>query len=163
MRQTFRLLSLCTSLLLACGGDDDTDDTPTPDPTTLTGTFTVEGNTYACEVTTQLFEATGEYSVLCQNDSAGLVQVTFKDEVSARRAQAFTIAKRNYVEHADPDVIDVSYFELGIGINADSKDDFDGEAVVAAEGSHHALMLTGVMLEDTDEINTLVVSAEIEF
>lgn len=160
-----QIFLISTFVLSACGGgDDDASTDPDPvDPADLTGTFDVLDMPYACEVTTQLFEATGEYSVLCQNDNAGLVQITFKDEASARRDQAFTITKRSFSSHPDADTIDVSYLELGVGINVDSEDDFAGAAAVAAQGDHHVLTLTDVLLEDSDGVNTQAVSATINF
>jgi len=54
----------------------------------FTGTFTAGDKTYTGKVSIQNFEATGQYSVLCQDDTdpndSKLIQFVFKDEASAR-------------------------------------------------------------------------------
>ncbi len=77
-----------------------------------TGTFTADGKTYTGKVSTQLFEATGQFSVLCQDDSdpndSRLIQFVFKNEASARAAGERKIA---YDQGKDqtPDEVSVTY------------------------------------------------------
>ena len=53
----------------------------------MTGTFTLGDNTYTGKVSKQNLEATGQFSVLCQDNKEPndpiLVQFVFKDEGSA--------------------------------------------------------------------------------
>ena len=54
----------------------------------ITGTFTLGDKTYTGKVSIQNLEATGQFSVLCQDDTDPtdpiLIQFVFKDEASAR-------------------------------------------------------------------------------
>ena len=54
----------------------------------MTGTFTLGDKTYTGKVSIQNLEATGQFSVLCQDDTDPnepiLIQFVFKDEASAR-------------------------------------------------------------------------------
>lgn len=137
-------------------GDGDSDnDAPSM------GTYTVDGKETSCEVSTQDF-STDEYSVVCQNDDEGFVQVTFKNEASARVAGTFKITERDIFKHPDADTLDVSYMSFSGG-SVDSRDDRDGSAVVTISGKHQVLTLTDVALENTDGTTTTKVSASIPF
>ena len=54
----------------------------------ITGTFSLGDKTYTGKVSIQNIEATGQFSVLCQDDTEPndpiIIQFVFKDEVSAR-------------------------------------------------------------------------------
>ena len=90
------ILSCAILLLAAC---DNNKITTTTEPTAkeatasneeknLTGTFTAGDKTYSGKVSIQNFEATGQFSVLCQDDTdpndSKLIQFVFKNEKSAR-------------------------------------------------------------------------------
>jgi hypothetical protein len=97
MKKITTLLLSCFILLLTdC---DSTKSTNTTEPAAtegtaskedkeLTGTFTIGEKTYTGRVSTQNLEATGQFSVLCQDDTdpndSKLLQFIFKDEGSAR-------------------------------------------------------------------------------
>lgn len=98
MKKTTLILS-CTILLLAACNDTKTTESTQPsakeatasnEEKNLTGTFTAGEKTYTGNVTIQNFEATGQYSVICQDDSDPndpvLIQFIFKNEASARTA-----------------------------------------------------------------------------
>src|ERR1700712_317438 len=53
----------------------------------LSGKFSVDGKEYTGKVSVQHFPSTHEFSVLCQDDDFGLVQITFADEPAARTEQ----------------------------------------------------------------------------
>ena len=96
MKKITTLVLSCSILLLnAC--DNKIKDTTEPsvieaatsnDEKDMTGNFTVGDKTYSGKVSTQTFAATGQFSVLCQDDTdpslPKLIQFIFKDEASAR-------------------------------------------------------------------------------
>ena len=63
-------------------------------------TFTIDGKEFSGRVSTQLFPATKEYSVLCHStdESAKLIQFVFRDESSARTNQEFKIVYDSVME-----------------------------------------------------------------
>src|SRR5687767_14548509 len=84
-RSSVGQLPRCGQLLLALGvlgatacGEPSSSGSPNdggagesgnpPEEAALTGTFTFGGETLDCETSDQDFPATGEYSVLCEND-----------------------------------------------------------------------------------------------
>lgn len=129
----------------------------------LTGSYTVDGQRKNCKVETQLFGATDEFSVLCQNDDDGLIQITFKDEASARLAQTLRIIKTDILEHPDADTISVDYRPFDDRDTLVSDDDKAGTASVTKSGSRNVLTLTDVALESFEGTSSGVVSATITF
>ncbi len=127
-----------------------------------TGSLTVDGQTQTCNVTTQLFPATKEFSVLCQNDNFGFVQVTFKDEVSARRAQKLTVIEGVGSSHPDGATIVVGFSPLSGGPTGPGVVSRDGAAGTAA-GTGKAVTLTGVVLTEFAGTVTHTVTATINF
>jgi hypothetical protein len=169
------LLALCVMGATACGESSEGgpnngaagESGNSPDDTQLTGTFTFEGKTRDCKTSHQDFAPTGEYSVVCENEEDGyrFVQVTFKNEVSARLAQNLTFMAPYAFkpeDHEAADAIAVSYTD-GNG-TLDSDDDSTGSAKVTASGARSVLTLTNVSLATvTSEIQSSEVSATINF
>jgi hypothetical protein len=168
------LLALCLMSATACGEGSEGgpnsggagESGNLPDDPQLTGTFTFGGKTVGCKTSDQDFPATGEYSVVCENDEAGyrFVQVTFKNEASARRAQDLTFMAPfafSPEDHEAADAVAVSYTD-GDG-TLDSDDESSGSAQVAASGAHYVLSLTNVSLATVTSEATGAVSATISF
>lgn len=168
------LLTLCLLGATGCGGSDSDAGSPgaggegseMPSDEELTGTFTFAGVTTDCKVSTQDFPATGEYSVLCEEDSASsrFVQITFKDEASARMAQDLKLIAPfafKPEDHPDADTIAVSYTDSDGTL--DSDDDSTGSAKVAASSGHYVLTLKDVSLSTVSSEDTGEVSATIQF
>lgn len=127
-----------------------------------TGTFTVDGSTQTCRVTTQLFPATKEFSVVCQNDNYGFVQVTFKDQANARKAQKLAVIKGTILSHPDAATIFVGFSPLPGGPGGPavaSRDDAAGTAI----GTGQAVTLTGVVLTEFSGAVTHTIAATINF
>lgn len=171
------LLALCLLGATACGGSDS-EGTPNdggagktgnpPGDTELTGTFTFGGETVDCKTSTHDFPATGEYSVVCDNDEDDsnyrFVQVTFKDEPSARKAQSLTFMAPfafKPEDHEAADAVAVSYTDKDGTL--DSEDDSTGSAKVAASSGRNVLTLVGVSLSTVTSEDTGEVSATIDF
>ena len=161
MREMRSLLSLAL-ILAACGGDDGGGDGGGDDAGgALGGTFSIGGTINDCRTETQDF-STGEFSVICQNDDTGLVQITFKDEASARLAQSLTITYRDIFEHPDPASVDVGYRSF-TGEDAASDNDAPGTAVATVTGSTNVVTLTNVQLSNAVSDVQAVVSATVEY
>jgi hypothetical protein len=170
------VVALCLGTV-ACGDDDSDSGTDgaagegskTPiDNDDLTGTFTFGGETLDCEVSDQEFPATDEYSIVCDNDEVDsnyrFVQVTFKDEASARVARDLKfIAPYAFKpeDHPDADTIAVQFTDKDGTL--DSDDDSSGSAKVTASGGHHVLTLEDVSLSTVTSDATGAVSATIDF
>ena len=170
------VVALCLGAV-ACGDDDSTGGTDgaagegskTPiDNDDLTGTFTFGAETLDCEVSDQDFPASGEYSVVCDNDEVDsnyrFVQVTFKDEASARTAGDLKfIAPYAFKpeDHPDADTIAVQFTDTDGTL--DSDDDSTGSAKVTASGGRYVLTLEDVSLSTVTSDDTGTVSATINF
>ena len=145
----------------AAGGSSD-------DGADLTGTFSFDGGpTIACKVSTQDFPATGEYSVLCEEDATDFryVQVTFKDEASARTAQTLALMKAfafSPEDHPDADAISLGYTDAdGDTLYAD--DDSTGTGKVVKNGTHYTVTLSAVSVESATTKVSGPVTATIDF
>ena len=109
-----------------------------------TGTFTADGKTYTGRVSTQNFEATGQFSVLCQDvsdpNNSKLIQFVFKNEASARAAGVRKIA---YDQGKDqtPDVVSMTF-----DIRYSSDQGRDGSLSVTANGKDNELVFDKVAL-----------------
>ncbi|MEO6260224.1 MAG: hypothetical protein ABIP63_07715 [Thermoanaerobaculia bacterium] len=109
-----------------------------------TGTFTADGKTYTGKVSTQNFEATGQFSVLCQDDSdpnnSKLIQFVFKNEASARAAGVRKIA---YDQGKDqtPDEVSMTF-----DTRYSSDQGRDGSLSVTATGKDNELVFDKVAL-----------------
>jgi len=135
----------------------------------FTGTFSFNGGaTLPCEVSTQLFPATGEFSVLCENDDDDanyrFVQVTFKDEASARIAQSLVLAEPfafSPSDHPEANAISVNWQDTDGALYADS--DSTGSGKVTATGGHNVLKITDVSLSTVSSDATGTVSATVDY
>lgn len=130
---------------------------------TLKGSYTVDGVKHGCEVSTQTFPATKEFSVLCQNDDDGLVQITFKDEASARLSQTLRIIDTDIFSHPDADTINVDYRPFDDRDSVSSEDDTPGSASTKASGGRTELTLKDVELESNISDEKAKVSATVPF
>jgi hypothetical protein len=153
--------------LVACGGEGDssptTGDASTTNPAPKTGTFSVDGQpARSCKVETQLFPATKEFSVVCQDDAYGLVQVTFKDEASARLEQSLTVIKGSISSHPDPKTIVVGMQPLPGGPGGPVTDSTDG-APGKASSAGSTVKLEGVVLSDVGGTVKRTVSATLPY
>ncbi len=162
------LLSIVmASGLVACGGDSDssptTGDASTANAAPKVGTFTVDGQPErSCKVETQFFPATKEFSVVCQDDAYGLVQVTFKDEASARLDQSLTVIKGSISSHPDPKTIVVEMQSLPGGPGGPVTASTDG-AQGKASSAGGVVKLEGVVLSDVGGTVKRTVSATIPY
>ncbi len=111
-------------MLSACGQKPSggaTDSNAKEEAKAFSGTFTVGGKSFTGKISTQKFPATGEFSVLCEDEKAGLIQLTFHDEATARTQQNLTSGIRSMTPPVNPKLVSVSYLPLGAGTNLDSK------------------------------------------
>ncbi len=126
----------------------------------LTGTFTAGGKTYTGKVSTQNFEATGQYSVLCQSDTdpndSKLIQFVFKDEKSGRAGGSITTA---YDQGKDQTATEAS---LTFDTRYRSYEDAKGTVTVNKNGSNNELVFNNVTLKTMSK-ETVVVSGKIPF
>ena len=134
------------------------------------GTVTWNGKTESCNVTSQNFPASGEYSVLCQTEGTStgtgtvLVQVTFKDEASARSAGTFTVLEGSSFspeDHPDPRTAQSNVIDDEHAYAAE--DDSTGSMVVTASGSRNVLTVTDQQQFTPGDETPRLVSATIEF
>ena len=134
----------------------------------LKGTFSFAAVTLPCKVSSQLFPATNEYSIVCDNsDDASnyrYVQVTFKDEVSARLPQPLKF-KAPFAfkpeDHPDADTVSVDYLDKDGTITAGPMS--AGSADVARSGGHNLLTLKDVTLGNVTKTRSGTISATINF
>jgi len=161
------VLSCALFLVNACSGNSTKEPTAkdalsSNESSRLTGTFTANGKTYTGKVSTQQFPATGQYSVLCQDDNdpnnSILIQFVFKDESSARAGGNLTTA---YNQGKDQTASETSLtFDVRYRSEADSK----GTVTVNKTGSGNELAFNNVTLKTIDkEKETVVVSGKIPF
>ncbi len=126
----------------------------------LTGTFSADGKSYSGRVSVQHFPATGQYSVLCQDNAdpngSKLIQFVFKDEASARAAGPRKIAHDQGKNQA-PDEVSVSF-----DIRYESDDENPGTFKVNKNGSESELLFDGVLVETVTK-EKATVSGKIPF
>jgi hypothetical protein len=135
----------------------------------LKGTVSFNGGpTLECDVDDQDFAASGEYSITCDNDEVDsnyrFVQITFKDEASARTAQTLKFMRPfafKPEDHPDADAIAVSWTDKDGTL--DSDDDSTGTAKVVKSGNHYTVTLTDVSVESTPTKATGKVTAVVNF
>lgn len=160
------LAIVLTSGLVACGSDAGSSptagDASTTNTAPKTGTFTVDGQQRSCKVETQFFPATKEFSVVCQDDAYGLVQVTFKDEASARLDQSLTVIKGSVSSHPDPKTVVVEMQPLPGGPQGPVTASTDG-AQGTASSAGSTVKLEGVVLTDVGGTVKRTVSALIPY
>jgi len=111
----------------------------------LTGTFTVDGKTFTGRVSVQHFEATGEFSVLCQNnDGEGtLLQTIFNTEADARTPGDLKIV---YGGNKDAKAVAIM-----VELTWRTTDASKGTAKITKDGSKNVLEFDGS--EVTDDIS----------
>ncbi len=162
---TILVLSCVLFLVNACSGNSTKEPTAkdalsSNESSGQTGTFTANGKTYKGKVSTQQFPATGQYSVLCQDDNdpnnSKLIQFVFKDESSARAGGNLTTA---YNQGKDQIAAETSLnFDIRYRSEADSK----GTVTVNKTGSGNELVFNNVTLKTIGK-ETVVVSGKIPF
>jgi hypothetical protein len=137
-----------------------------PGTESFTGTLTFGGETLDCAVTTSTFTS-DEFSIICDNDEDAsnyrYVEVTFKDEASARTAQDLVFAAPFDFTggHDDPKAISVGWTDSDGTLY--SADDSSGEAAVTESGGHNVVTLTDVSLSNAEGTATGTVSATLSF
>lgn len=127
------------------------------------GTFTVNGKTYEGKVSVQTFPATGEFSVLCQDDAVGLVQITFKNETTARTPQQFKFDKALASGNKDATVINASFMPFGGGTSVDSVGGKSGTATSSKASKGNEITFENIELESPDGKVKLPVSAKVNY
>jgi len=162
---TILVLSCALFLVNACSGNSTKEPTAkdalsSNESSRLTGTFTANGKNYTGKVSTQQFPATGQYSVLCQDDNdpndSKLIQFVFKDESSARAGGNLTTA---YNQGKDQIAAETWLtFDIRYRSEADSK----GTVTVNKTGSGNELVFNNVTLKTMGK-ETVVVSGKIPF
>ena len=134
----------------------------------LTGTFSFGGVTLPCKVSSQLFPASKEYSIVCDNSDDSnnyrFVQVTFKNEVSARLPQALKF-KAPFAftpeDHPDADTVSVDYFDKDGNITAGEAS--TGSSGVSVSGGRNVLTLKDVSLGNVTKTRSGTISATVNF
>lgn len=134
----------------------------------LGGTFTFGAVTLPCKVSSQMFPASGEYSIVCDNSDESsnyrYVQVTFKNEASARLTQTLRF-KDPFAfkpeDHPDADTVSVDYLDKDGTITAGSTS--TGSANVASSGGHNVLILKDVSLGNVTKTRSGTISAAVTF
>ena len=127
------------------------------------GTFTVNGKTYEGKVSVQTFPATGEFSVLCQDDAVGLVQITFKNEATARSPQQFKFDKALASGNKDATVINASFMPFAGGTSVESVGGKPGTAASSKAAKGNEISFENVELESSDGKVKLPVSAKVNY
>lgn len=162
---TILVLSCALFLVNACSGNSTKEPTAkdaqsSHESSGLTGTFTANGKTYTGKVSTQQFPATGQYSVLCQDDNdpnnSKLIQFVFKDESSARAGGSLTTAYDQGKEQATAETS--LTFDVRYRSEADSK----STVTVNKIGGGNELVFNNVTLKTIGK-ETVVVSGKIPF
>lgn len=107
--------------------------------TKKTGEFTVDGNTYKGEVSTQTF-VNKNYSVLCQWNGEGsdfaLLQITFHNESEALNNNKLTIYHGSQLPMTEPDPNNYTISLSGFGKQ------FGDEEFTGAEGSNGTIKVS---------------------
>jgi len=115
----------------------------------LTGTFTADGKTFTGRVSVQQFEATGEFSVLCQDNEgeSTLLQTFFSTEADARTPGDLKIMYRSPISGNK----EVRAFSVSFETAWRTADESKGTAKITKDGSNNVLEFEGV--EVTDDIS----------
>lgn len=155
------LAALCAFALAACGpkneGSGNASGTEVEgmaaaesghdeDGPELSGVFTVDGTSYTGKVSAQKFGATGQYSVVCQEDAFGLVQITFATEGEARAPQTLKLGKMSYTGPATPGIVHLSLSPFATGANLGSGDAPEQTVTLVKEGEHMVVTFSDVEL-----------------
>lgn len=115
-----------------------------------TATFSVDGKSFTGKISKQTF-SNNSYSVLCQQDDPfQLIQITFKDEATAKKGGAFTPADGMKMH------VEANEAEVSIGSTMDSK----GKGSV--EIKDNTLFLKDIECADMSGGKGIINSAEIK-
>ncbi|WP_447642251.1 MULTISPECIES: hypothetical protein [Chitinophagaceae] len=165
------LLTIGTILLLvACGNSQRKTDKQTEKiakeamesdkETDYAGAFNADGKNYKGKVSTQIFPSTKQFSVLCQadDDKGTLIQITFKDEISARKEQTLKIVEDRMSRVQQADEVEV-VFDLGYA----SKDDSPGTIKVMKENGRYCIVFTDVCVPNTSGDEKRTISGKVPF
>lgn len=109
-----------------------------------TGSFTVDGKSHAGKVSVQQFPATGQFSVVCQDDAFGFVQITFSSEADARKPQTVKLEELSPTKANAPGTAHLSLSPFS-GAETGSR---VGSATISHEGAHHVVKFENVELSD---------------
>ena len=168
MKKITTLVLSCSILLLtACdsnktkGTNESAKESVTSnDDKELTGTFTVNGKKYTGKVKASLYEQTGQYEVMCDDNTDpnafSYIRVLFKDEAAAREGVNF-ITEYDQQKKQAANGISMS-FEVKYRTDEDSK----GTVTVNKNGSNNELVFDKVTLR-TDSKETVIVAGKISF
>lgn len=125
----------------------------------LSCTFSIGKILHTGKVSTQVFPATKEYSVLCEDSTTGwsLVQLVFRDEASARTAQKFKIVTDKATSAEAGNEASAAFNNSYV-----TSDSSTGAITVKNEGSHYTIELENLSLQDESK-DRMVISARIPF
>lgn len=168
MQKKFFLVSCIIVLFLnACDDKSKNSSEPTSkevmasdEDKDLTGTFTAGGKQYTGKVSVQNFEATGQYSVLCQDvsdpNNSKLIQFVFKNEASARSEGSLTTS-------FDPGQ-DQTASEISVSFDNSYRSDgySKGTASVSKKGNNNELIFDNITLQEATK-EKVIVSGKIPF
>ncbi len=131
----------------------------------LTGTFTVAGDggsSHTGKVSTQKFPATGQFSVVCQDDAFGFVQITFHNEADARKAQTVKLTDMSYTKANDPGTAHISLSPFAGG-ETGSTDSTTATATITIVGSHATITFENVELSTKTSDLKKVLSGKVAY
>lgn len=159
MKKSIIYIILCGMFLYSCNSSTNASNSASPDTssnteanseeteTKKTGEFTVDGNTYKGEVSTQTF-SNKNYSVLCQWNSEGsdyaLLQITFHNESEALNNKNLTIYHGSQLPMTEPNPNHYTIALSGLGKQ------FGSEEFVGAEGSNGTISVSDKKITITD-------------
>ncbi len=147
---TLALALSIAATLTSCGPKAPETGTPSPSvsastsadgedraATGTTGTFTVDGKTYTGKVTLQTFPSNKAFSVICQDDAFGLVQITFHNEADARKAQTVKLTDLSYSKANEPGTANISLSPFAGG-ETNTSESAGGTATITADSGGKA-------------------------
>ena len=128
----------------------------------LTGKFTLDGKDHTGKVSVQTFPSTKEFSVLCQDDGFGLVQITFADEASARTEQTIKFTKG--FTHKEKNEADFAFSGfVGNPPGLVSNSETPGSAKIVKDGGNYVIEFSDVDLKDIENKTSGKLSGKIPY
>ena len=154
------LLTACDSNKAKATNESVKESVTSNDDRELSGTFTVNGKKYTGKVKASLFKQTGQYEVMCDDNTDpnafSYMRILFKDEAAARAGGNF-ITDYDQQKKQAANGISMS-FEVKYRTEEDSK----GTVAVNKNGSNNELIFDNVTLR-TNSKETVIVSGKIPF
>ncbi|MES2708926.1 MAG: hypothetical protein V4726_20190 [Verrucomicrobiota bacterium] len=127
------------------------------------GTFTVEGQASTGKMSVERFAATGEFSIVCQNDEVGLIQLIFKDETDARTPQELTLVERLSSGLKEKKTADLSFQTFGIGATVSTRGETTAKVTVTKSSDGNEVTFSEVPLFSVDRKSQRFVSGKLHY